>query len=93
MSGTATPLGQPRGVWRGLARLYRLDPPMQTEDYGSVGHVIVSAVNAMPSGPETFIFPATPDGKAIAMAELPGSYIGGMDHQAALRMSDYELSD
>ncbi len=41
---------------------------------------------------ETFIFPATADGKAISWGELPGSYKGGLDHAQALRGLGYEIA-
>lgn len=84
--------------WRGNARLYRVSPPMKYGyDYGDgddrrgeTEYVIVSAVVAMFSGPETYIFPAREDGSAIDMLELDGSYRGGLDHEAALRRAGYD---
>lgn len=83
--------------WTGDARLYELSDPVE---YGhSLGsdipksratHVIVSATNAMFSGPETYIFPA--DGKTddpLDWRELEGSFRGGKDHERALRAAGY----
>lgn len=83
--------------WRGDAALYRLDPPLGAcgwEDEPTDGHeyVVVSSVNAMFSGPETFIFPAHPDGNVTDFAELDGSYQGGLDHEAALNGAGYEVT-
>ena len=47
-------------------------------------YVIVSAADAMFSGPETYIFPANKDGEIVDWGELNGSYKGGYDHDKAL---------
>lgn len=60
-------------------RTYKLSKPLD-------GHsiVVVSAVNAPFSGPETYIFPGDEDGKVTDWGELDGSYRGGLDHEEAL---------
>jgi hypothetical protein len=78
------------GLLLGDANLYRVDPPMAYED-GTTEYVIVSAVIAPYSGPETYIFPATESGEVIDWLELPGSFKGGMDHDEALRGAGYEV--
>jgi hypothetical protein len=83
--------------WRGEARLYRLDPPIVDRDWDDnpsdeYEYVIVSAAVADYSGPETYIFPATEDGEAIDMGELPGSYRGGLSHAEALDNAGYEVA-
>jgi hypothetical protein len=84
--------------WKGDARLYRVDPPMLTHSWGDEDaspteheHVIVSAVVAMYSGPETYIFPATAEGEAVDMLEMDGSFRGALDHEQALRNAGYEV--
>jgi len=85
--------------WRGDARLYELsdaiewdkpwdynDPPAKTTNY-----VIVSAVVAMFSGAETYIFPSDENGNALDMIELEGSYRGGLSHKVALENAGYEV--
>lgn len=69
--------------WKGDARLYKLSKPYHTYDGDDVDHIIVSAVIAY-SGPETYVFPATADGEAVDMLELPGSFDGSLDHEEAL---------
>jgi hypothetical protein len=81
-------------------KLYRLDPPMPYDRYDDeedkrthhADYVIVSAVIAMFSGPETYIFPADSDGTVKTWGELDGSYRGGLDHEEALRRAGYEVS-
>lgn len=85
-------------AWNGDAKLYKLLPPMVTIDYDyktveTHDFVIVSAVDAMFSGPETYIFPATEDGEAKSYIELNGSFRGGKDHAEALRGAGYEAVD
>lgn len=92
---TATEIRRLDG-WRGDARLYRLDPPMvedrsrQGEDSRTHHHVIVSAVVAYYTGPETYIFPAMSDGSPVDFGELDGSMRGTLDHAEALRNAGYE---
>ncbi len=66
--------------------LYRLEPPLDSNSY-----VIVSGANVVFSGPETYIFPATPEGEFVSMGELDGSYRGGLDHYQALAGAGYSL--
>ena len=90
--------------WRGHATLYALSHPMEweeycpdTEEYVSkpCDHCIVSAVVAMFSGPETYIFPADAGSaescEPLNWTELPGSFRGRMDHARALRNAGYEI--
>jgi len=69
----------------GDARLYKLDPPMDGNQY-----VVVSATIVPFSGPETCIFPSNEDGKVTSWGELYGSFRGGLDHQQALENAGYE---
>ena len=75
-------------------RLYRLDPPINGNDWdgdakGPFEYVVVSAVMATFSGPETYIFPADAEGNITDFGELDGSYRGGMSHEKALRDAGY----
>lgn len=72
--------------WRGVANLYRLEPAHEGHE-----HVVVSAVNAMFSGPETFIFGCDAEGKPTSMLELSGSFQGGRDHAKALDGAGYDI--
>lgn len=87
--------------FNGCARLYRLDPPMGGLLYQHE-YVVVSATDmahinsfvmnkALHQPPETFIFPATPEGEIENFSELDGSYRGGLDHEQALANAGYEL--
>ena len=71
-------------------RVYRLDPP-HVEDGEIHDIVVVSAVYALFSGPETYIFPGTADGEITDFVEMAGSYRGGLDHEEALRGMGYEV--
>lgn len=64
----------------GDARLYR-------DEEGKF--LVVSAVVAPFSGPETYIFSATEEGGATDFTELEGSFRGGLDHRQALRNAGY----
>lgn len=79
----------------GDARLYKLTPPLEYEVYGddakSTEYVVASATNVMFSGPETYLFAASPDGEILDWLELPGSFRGGLDHERALRNAGYSL--
>lgn len=81
----------------GEARLYRLDPPMveknwDDEEVGKHEFVVVSATNAMFSGPETYIFPSDENGKVTNWGELDGSFRGALDHERALRGAGYDIA-
>lgn len=72
--------------WTGHASLYKLDEPLDGHEY-----VIVSATNAMFTGPETYIFPSTEDGECEDFGELEGSFKGDLNHYTALRNAGYEV--
>lgn len=78
--------------WQGDARHYRLSEPLEDYDGNKHNDVIVSAVVALYSGPETYIFPATPDGQVVNYGELDGSFQGGLDHVRALTNAGYEVA-
>jgi hypothetical protein len=83
--------------FRGHAALYKLDPPLVDKGWRDDdpekhhSYVIVSAVDAMFSGPETYIFPANEDGQIQDYGELEGSYRGGFDHVTALEGAGYAV--
>jgi len=52
--------------------------------------VIVSAA-APNSEPETYIFPANREGKALNMIELSGSFKGELNHVRALENAGYKV--
>ena len=86
---TATKLKAISGM-KGVAFLYRCEPPMPDYDNKAHEYVVVSAADAMFSGPETYIFPANADGEITDWGEMPGSFRGSLDHNQALRNVDYE---
>jgi len=82
--------------------LYKLDPPIKVKDYAEdIGgmevkeheYVVVSAADAMFTGPETYIFAADSEGKILNWSELEGSYRGGYDHETALKGAGYTLKN
>ena len=86
--------------FQGNARLYKLSEPLaqdrwwnesESEDTPSYNYVVVSAANVPYSGPETYIFGATKDGDVLDWGELPGSFRGSRDHQAALVGAGYTV--
>ncbi len=80
---------------RGEQWLCKLEPGLQQHDSweGALGatheYVIVSAMNVLLSGPETYIFGATDRGKIVDWSEMPGSFKGALDHEEALRRAGY----
>lgn len=93
MSNTATFIKKLDG-FRGDARLYRCDPPMPANEYSDDKtpheYVIVSASNIL--GPETYIFPASPEGEIANWSELKGSFQGDRNHMVALALAGYEVA-
>ncbi len=82
--------------FNGEARLYHLSEPLEGYNWGyeeeenpRYDYVVVSAAHAMLSGPETYIFGATPEGAVMDWTELPGSFRGGWDHEVALNDAGY----
>lgn len=83
--------------WRGDAALYRVEPPLDGNDY-----VVVSAVDLAlrfptygdprPMQIETYIFAADENGKVEDYGELSGSMKGTLDHTEALLDAGYEVA-
>lgn len=75
------------------AKWYRLSPPLVSEGWeGTETHryVVVSASDRPDFGIcETYIFPCDETGKITGWLELPGSFQGGLDHEAALQGAGY----
>ncbi len=65
--------------WRGDAALYELDPPFKQQRF-----VVVSAIDAMFTGPETYVFASDAAGEPKSWLELGGSFRGARDHATAL---------
>lgn len=72
--------------WKGDARLFKVDPPLD-----SAAYVVVSAVTVPFTGPETFIFAADAEGEVTSFSELPGSFSGDLDHARALQDAGYSI--
>jgi len=53
-------------------------------DGDSAHYVVTSAVYAMFSGPETYVFPADDNGVITDWGELEGSFQGALDHERAI---------
>ena len=95
MTATATWVANLKG-FQGDARLYRLDPPLEVTDWAgedahTVEWVIVSAIIAFFSGPETYIFEADETGEVKSWMDLEGSFRGALDHEQALNGAGYEV--
>ena len=85
----------------GDANLYQLsepleyDKPWDDEDKTpakETSYVVVSAVIALYSGAETYIFATDKDGNVLDWGELDGSYRGGLSHDEALQRAGYSVS-
>lgn len=86
---TATRVRIDVGGYAGVAHTYRLDPPLEGNEF-----VTVFAVD-MPGTQydETLIVGARPDGSAFMMNRLPGSLTGWADHDKALTLAGYTVGD
>jgi hypothetical protein len=73
---------------RGEGRVYKVTPPLEGNKY-----VWVSAVVAMFTGPETYIFGCDKDGEVKNFSELQGSYRGGLNHEEALSNAGYQVQE
>lgn len=71
--------------FRGDARLYRLDEPLNNNEF-----VIVSGISNE-FGIETFIFGADEEGEISDFTELEGSFKGDIDHERALENAGYDV--
>lgn len=98
--GTAKKLKDLNGGAGGIGAVFEVDPPMTylelSDDYGEdkpklTSFVWVSAVNVPFSGPETYIFACTKEGKVLDWLELEGSFRGALDIERALRGAGYEI--
>lgn len=80
------------GGWTGVAKLWKLSRPVKLEEFSDDYHpeladceyVVTSAIVAMYSGPETYVFRADADGQVASCLKLDGSYRGDLDHQRAI---------
>lgn len=82
---------------RGERRLFRMVPPLAAawgED-GEHTYVIASAAVVPFSGPEVYLFPATPDGEIESYSELDGSMRGTLDIDSVVRGAGegYDIQD
>jgi hypothetical protein len=69
-------------------KTYEMVPPLEGHQYVTLSavHVFTSApVGCIGlAGPETYIFPSSEDGTITDWAELSGSQLGTLDHEAVL---------
>jgi len=79
--------------FRGVAKLYQLDPPMKDYDDKEHEFVIVSAAIAPYSGPETYVFPADANGNIISWGEMPASQRGTLSHKLVLTEAGYMIDE
>jgi hypothetical protein len=75
-------------------KLYRFDPPLEEHDWndkliGTHEYVIVSAVVAMFTGPETYLFAADAEGNITCWTDLHDSMRGTLNHDTAIRNAGY----
>jgi hypothetical protein len=80
--------------FRGHAALYQVNPPMVSRSWDepekSHDFVIVSSSNVW-GRPETYIFPATRDGKVIDWLEMDGSQKDVYSHNTVLWNAGYDI--
>lgn len=77
------------------ARLYRLEPALQTEGGREARYVVVSGIDEsygeLARFCETYIFEANVEGHVESFRDLPGSFQGEVNHEEALARAGYEL--
>lgn len=73
--------------FNGKVHLYRMEPIYQGSKY-----VVISATNAMFSGPETYIFSSDKDGNVTSWIELEGSERGFIDIDRVIKNIGYTKS-
>lgn len=88
-----------------VQHLYQVDPPMRLdrswmfedgeEDTESTtyNYVVASAAIVPFSGPETYLFGATPEGDIVNWSELSGSQRGTLDHEQVIRDAGYTIEE
>jgi len=77
--------------WKSDAKLYALSVQLDGHSYVVAASSAVEHIPGTPPIRETLIFGADADGHVLTFDELPGSYIGGLDHEEALRRAGYEV--
>lgn len=83
--GTATLVAANVGGYAGTAHLYQLDTPL-------LGNTHVVVWTQTYDTPEAVIVAARPDGSAIKLNRLPGSYVGAeVTHTGALWLAGYTV--
>lgn len=60
---------------------------------GTADFVLTSAIDAMFSGWETYIFPCDKDGEVVDWGELPGSFRGPPNHEAAIMNLNHDREE
>ena len=88
-----------KGTGKSMSKgLYRLDPPISwservddLEILHMTNYVVVSAIVATYSGPETYIFPSDADGKILDHGGLDGSMNGTLDPVRVLEAAGYKI--
>lgn len=80
----------------GNAALYKVEPAtgyhtLENDKELKTEYIVVSAVDVVFSGPETYIFPADSEGNVLSWGELEGSYRGGLVHETALANAGYTV--
>jgi hypothetical protein len=87
---TATPMGITANNYRGVARVYRMNPPIK-EDETEYEYVLISKIRAPFTGPETYMFPCTKEGTIIQWREMDASRHGEWTHEQILAEAGYEI--
>lgn len=77
---TAIPVAEP-SFYAGPARTFRLDPPLRDAGTGRL-HDHVTVVKSTLGAPEVQVIGCKPNGAAIVMNPLPGSFI--LQHDVSL---------
>ena len=78
---TAILVAEPEGIFAGPARTYRIDPPLKDMSNGRL-HNHITIYKTLLGGPRVEVVGANPNGTAIVMNPLPGTFI--LQHDVSL---------
>lgn len=76
----------PAGRWTGDAALYRMEPPMEGNEF-----VIASIPSGRFGECETYLFAADETGKCLSWTELPASQTNIKSHKQVLEDAGYQV--
>lgn len=74
-------------------KLWRLSHKCASSNGVVFEYIVTSAAHTSDHGDETYVFASDSDGEKLSYLELPGSFVGGLDHDKALQVFLGEFDD